>query len=194
VRGLATRRKLIQYPPDRGIAVHACLPACDSAEDEAVFLDAARLLLSSVRYHGLFGCEWLRERTSGEIFALDFNPRSGYGNSHLLAAGVNLAHLAYRDLCGDDLSGVAERPAVRRVHWADAWGCASAWWRLRGSRRLGLGALLWAVLRSRAHAVWSWRDPLPAIGHAALQVRSVWRSKRSGSRRRTEAVSSAARG
>src|SRR4029453_4828206 len=116
-----------------------------------------------VRYRGVFGCEWLKERTTGEIFALDFNPRSVYGNSHLLAAGVNLAYLAYRDLCGEDLSEVPARPPVPRVSRADPWGWPGAWGRLRGSQRLGLGALLRVLLRSRAHAVWSTRDPLPAL-------------------------------
>ena len=193
LRALVTRRKLIQYPPDRGSAAHARLPACDSAEDEAVFLNAARVLLSTVRYHGLFSCEWLKERTSGDIFALDFNPRSVTGNSHLVAAGVNLAYLAYRDLCGEDLSAVPERAPVRLLYWADSWGCVGAWWRLRGSGRLGLGALLRALLRSRAHAVWSTRDPLPGIGHAVMQLGSLWRSWRGRSRDRTEGISSAVR-
>jgi predicted ATP-grasp superfamily ATP-dependent carboligase len=193
LRALVTRRKLVQYPPDRGIGVHTRLPACDSAGEEAVFLDAARAFLSTIRYHGLFSCEWLKERTTGEIFALDFNPRSVYGGSQLLAAGVNLPHLAYRDLCGEDLRQVPERPAVRRVDWADAWGCAAAWWRLRGSGRLRSGALLRALLRSRAHAVWCWRDPLPFAAHACMQSASWWRSRRSRSGLPLEAFSSAVR-
>ncbi len=139
LRALVTRRKLIQYPPDRGSAAHARLPACDSAEDEAVFLNAARVLLSTVRYHGLFGCEWLKERTSGEIFALDFNPRSVSGNSHLVAAGVNLAYLAYRDLCGEDLSAVPERAPVRLLYWATL-GLRRRLVAAPGQRQAGLGS------------------------------------------------------
>jgi len=55
-----------------------------------------------------------RFRASGEIFALDFNPRSLYGNSHILAAGVNLPHLAYRDLCGHDAMQLAQARRSRR--------------------------------------------------------------------------------
>ena len=178
LRALVTKRKLIQYPPDRGIVAHACIPACDTAAEETVFLDATKRLLGAVRYHGLFGCEWLKERASGEIFALDFNPRSLYGNSHILAAGVNLPYLAYRDLCGDELTDIPERPAVRRVLWADAWGCAGAWSRLRGTGRLSWRALLSAVLASNAHAVWSWRDPLPGLVHSTMQFAQARRSRR----------------
>jgi predicted ATP-grasp superfamily ATP-dependent carboligase len=141
----------------------------------------------------LFSCEWVKDRTSGEIFALDFNPRSISGNSHLVAAGVNLAYLAYRDLCNEDLADVPEHPAVRLLYWADCWGCVGAWWRLRGSGRLSLGALTRALLRSRAHAVWSGRDPLPAIAHAAMQLDGLWRSRRDRSRDPTVPFSSAAR-
>jgi predicted ATP-grasp superfamily ATP-dependent carboligase len=194
LRGLVTRRKLIQYPPDRGSVAHARLPACDSVEEEARCLDAARALLSTIRYHGLFSCEWLRERTSGEIFALDFNPRSISGNSHLVAAGVNLAYLAYRDLCGEDLAEAPERPAVRPLYWADWWGCTGAWRRLRGSGRLSPGELLRALLRSRAYSVWSPRDPLPAISHGAMQLGSLCRSRRDRSQSADRPFSSAARG
>jgi predicted ATP-grasp superfamily ATP-dependent carboligase len=194
LRALVTRRKLIQYPPDRGSAAHARLPACDSTEEEAVLLNAARVLLSTVRYHGLFSCEWLKERTSGDIFALDFNPRSVTGNSHLVAAGVNLADLAYRDLCGEDLSAVPERAPVRLLYWADFWGCVGAWRRLRGTGRLGLRALVRVLLRSRGHAVWSTLDPLPGIAYTVMQLGSLWRSWRGRSRNRTEGVSSAVRG
>jgi predicted ATP-grasp superfamily ATP-dependent carboligase len=177
LRGLVTKRKLIQYPPDSGIVARACLPSCHGDEEE-VLLDAARAVLRTVPYHGLFGCEWVKDRESGEIFALDFNPRSLYGNSHILAAGVNLPYLAYRDLCAEDLADVPERPRVRSVLWTDAWGCAGAWSRLRRSNTFPLLALLRVLRHTDAWALWTWRDPLPAAAHAAMQLTRASRARR----------------
>jgi predicted ATP-grasp superfamily ATP-dependent carboligase len=176
LRGLVTKRKLVQYPPGSGIVAHACLPSCGPEEEEAL-LDAARGLLRTVRYHGLFGCEWVKDRETGELSALDFNPRSLYGNGHIAAAGVNLPYLAYRDLCDDEVSDMPERPPVRPVLWTDAWGCAGAWSRLRRSRALTLRALLSLLLRTDAWAVWSRRDPAPAAAHACTQIAKLCRAR-----------------
>jgi predicted ATP-grasp superfamily ATP-dependent carboligase len=175
LRALVTKRKLVQYPPDTGIVVHARLPSCDGAEEDAL-LDATRRLLSAVPYHGLFGVEWLKERSTGVLYALDFNPRSLNGNSHLDAAGVNLPYLAYRDLCGADLSDVPERAAVETMVWSDAWGCLGAWSRSRGTGRFTFEAMLEALLETDAWSAWSHRDPAPSLAHDAMQIGNLLRS------------------
>lgn len=170
---MATKRKVIQYPPDYGITSHGAIPACPTREDEERYFAATRRLLDGLGYHGMFGVEWLLERDTGEIYLTDFNARSLYTTGHYRDCGLNLPYLAYRELCGDDLSGQEETPVLPPTQWIDVWATLGSYRRLRGAGRLSLPCVVRAILRSRSYAIWSWRDPLPGIHHAVQRLTSI---------------------
>ena len=138
-------------------------------------------MFEKIRYHGLFGVELLEERESGQLYLVDFNARSARTTAHYVAGGLNLPYLAYRELCGDDLSDQPREPEVRPVRWVDFWLCLGSYWRLRKVGRMNCLDFLRALLRSRAWAVWSWRDPGPALRHTAAKLRMALSKLTSGS-------------
>jgi hypothetical protein len=61
---------------------------------------------------------------------------------------------------------------VRPTCWADFWRLLGSWRRLRGTGRLPFHRVLGILIRSRGHAVWDWRDPLPGVRHFFQHVRN----------------------
>ena len=160
VKVLASHRRIRQYPPDFGITCLGEIPAMPRSCEARLF-ELTRALLSSVKYHGIFGIEWLLDRDSNEYYLLDFNARPFYTIGHLHDCGVNLPLLAYRDLCGDQLAGQPETPELKHLYWLDFWPFASTYSRLRGTGRMSWKDLSSALIRCRSHALWELADPGP---------------------------------
>jgi D-aspartate ligase len=100
--GLFCGRKLLQDPPGVGNARVA----------EAVWVEQVveqgLTLLRGLGFHGVSQVEFKRDPRDGVFKLIEVNPRLWQWHSLAAACGVNLAHIAYRDLTGD-------RPAPTRM-------------------------------------------------------------------------------
>jgi len=165
VRVLASHRRLRQAPADFGMTCLGEIPAAPPQGEERLFA-LTRALFEATPYHGIFGVEWLHDHANGELVLLDVNARPFWTIGHLKDCGLNLPYLAYRELCDDLPPVLDERPELRRRLWLDFWrDLAAIRHRIRGGQ-VGVVDWLRSIAACRSFALWSARDPLPAMARA----------------------------
>jgi len=169
VISISSHQRHRQFPPDFGTTSMGEIPAVLPSRDEQLLFGATEQLLNTVKYHGIFGIEWLREETTGTFYLIDFNARPFLTIGHLLDCGVNLPLLAYRELTGQSLADVKPRPPVQRKRWVYISNDIDTFRELRAQGRLGLLPWLLSLATCRSFAYVSWSDPLPGI-HSVLNV------------------------
>lgn len=150
-------RKLRQWPPEIGVS---CLG--EEVRDDVV-LQTTLDLFGSVGYVGLGYVEMKRDAVTGEYFIIEPNIGRPTGRSAIAeAGGVELLYTMYCDTLGLPLP----ENRIQRyggARWIDLrHDLQSAWvyWR-RGE----LTFLSWikSIRGAKAHAVFSWRDPMPFL-------------------------------
>ena len=109
VVSLTSHQRIRQYPPDFGATSMGEIPAPLPNPAEQFLFAATERLFESIRFHGIFGIEWLRDDKTGGFYLIDFNARPFLTIGHLRDCGVNLPLLAYRDLVGESLEDVDPR-------------------------------------------------------------------------------------
>jgi len=153
-----TGRKIRQYPPDYGIT---CLGESVWIPELAAMTAA---FLKHIRYRGIVGVEYARDRRSGAFYLLELNARSSYYNQLPTDCGVNLAYVAYRDLVGDPVRCGRQRDGVR---WLDfQHDLSTCWWR-RGRGELTWRAWLSTIAAARSFAYFDRRDAKPFLASVA---------------------------
>jgi len=161
---LASHRRIRQHPMDFGATSCGEIPAQLPLSQEALLFKATEKLFEKVRYHGIFGIEWLRDQATGRFYLIDFNARPFLTVGHLADCGVNLPFLAYRELCGDSLEDVDPRPVLPYKRWVfvgndiESFRAAD-----RCKSSTDMGPWLVSVATCRSFGYWSWRDPLPSL-------------------------------
>ena len=179
---LTSHRRLRQFPPDFGATSYGEIPAALPSTDEQFLFTATERLLNAVRFHGIFGIEWLRDVSTGTFYLIDFNARPFLTIGHLRDCGVNLPMLAYRDLTGQSLADVDPRPPVERKRWVYFGKDIDTFREIRPRGRIGVIAWLMSLITCRSFAYVSWDDPRPGL-HSILNIvgrafRFVFRSRR----------------
>jgi len=166
---LTSHQRLRQFPPNFGATCLGEIPAALPATDERFLFDATERLLKTLRFHGIFGIEWLRDEKTGAFYLIDFNARPFLTIGHLRDCGVNLPLLAYRDLTGQSLENVDPRPQVLRKRWVYFSKDLETFRELRPYGTLGFFRWMASIARCTSFAYISWRDPLPGL-HSLLGI------------------------
>lgn len=161
VRMMATHRRIRQHKPNFGSTCYGEIPADPPGAGRQKLFDLSRKLLADVRYHGIFGIEWLCERGTGRLFLLDFNARPFLTIGHLGDCGLNLPLAAYREMCGHNLDGVPLFPKLQRILWIASWHHFLGFFRRQGDDGRNWKGYFGELLRSRSFAVWDLSDPVP---------------------------------
>ena len=168
---IASHRRWRQYPPDRGTTSFGEIPGTQDAAAEALMFEQTQRLLSSIKYHGIFGIEWLLDKNTGVYYVIDFNARPFTSVGHLHACGLNLPLLAYQDLVGENLSHVEIEPQLRHKYWIDL---LLDLWSLQDkldARTISIRAWLKTILRCRSCAYCSWKDPGPGFYRSLIIIK-----------------------
>ena len=169
VVSLTSHQRLRQYPPDFGATCLGEIPAALPSKDEQFLFSATERLLNTVRFHGIFGIEWLRDARTGEFYLIDFNARPFLTIGHLRDCGVNLPFLAYLDLTGQSLANVDPRPFVKRKRWVYFSKDIETFREIRSHGTIGLLGWLVSIARCTSFAYVSFSDPLPGV-HSLLSI------------------------
>ena len=154
-----TSRKTDQW--GTGLSIGTGFEVCDRPIffDEAV--DAVRRILGS----GVFDFEVLFDRTTGEMWGIDLNPR-GFGQIALdVQRGHDLPAYWYGAASGTTVD-VATPPTRRPAQWLMGvpYYAGTIVRTLRGPDRLShVQSALTALARPTAGSMHSWRDPRPGI-------------------------------
>jgi predicted ATP-grasp superfamily ATP-dependent carboligase len=166
---LTSHHRIRQYPPDFGATSIGEIPAPLPTQQEEFLFAATERLFNRVRFHGIFGIEWLRDEKTGAFYLIDFNARPFLTIGHLRDCGVNLPLLAYRDLIGESLEDIEPRPVVKRKRWVYITKDLDTFRMLRASRRMSVVPWLMSVASCRSFAYASFRDPMPGL-RSLLQI------------------------
>jgi D-aspartate ligase len=168
---LTSHQRLRQFPPDFGATCLGEIPAALPSKDEQFLFEATERLFKTVRFHGIFGIEWLRDEKTGAFYLIDFNARPFLTIWHLHDCGVNLPLLAYLDLTGQSLANVNPRPPVKRKRWVHFAKDIDTFRETRSHGTLGLFGWLASIARCTSFAYVSWSDPLPGVHSLASIAR-----------------------
>jgi D-aspartate ligase len=121
--------------------------------------------LRSIGYYGLVELEYKLDPRDGQCKLLDVNARTWGYHSVGPAAGVDFAHLLFRDQLGDETPRVRGRPGVRWIRLVTDVPNAMVDMR---ARRLRPRDYLTSLRGVDTEAVFSLRDPLPGMYELAL--------------------------
>ena len=185
---MASHRRLRQHPPNFGSTCFGEIPANFGAAADRQIFGNTEQLLGKVRYHGIFGIEWLYERASGKFYVIDFNARPFITIGHLQDCGLNLPELAYRELIGQLPATVVRLPVLRHILWMDLLRDINSMHAVEANDWTAIRVWFANLRRCRSFAYQSWRDPGPGIAKLltiALRFATFLGGKLSGRERRT---------
>jgi D-aspartate ligase len=155
-----TVRRRRQHPSDFGRA-STFVETIDLPELE----EPSLRFLRAIDYYGLVELEYKQDPRDGRYKLLDVNARTwGY---HTLGsvAGVDFPYLLFRDQLGLPVEPIRARPGLRWIRWATDVPNAARDIRAGAVRA---GDYLRSLRGVDAEAVFSLRDPLPALYEIAL--------------------------
>jgi predicted ATP-grasp superfamily ATP-dependent carboligase len=166
VVAMASHRRLRQQPANRGVSSYGEIPSRSvPGSEESVFALTERLL-SAVRYHGIFGIEWVKDLGKGRYYLLDFNARPFLTIRHLKDCGLNLPAIAYEEMRGGDVSAVTRKPGLKHRYWLDLAADLRSFRHHRNAKEITPSAWLSSLFAARSFAVCSIRDPMPTLVRA----------------------------
>jgi protein-tyrosine-phosphatase/predicted ATP-grasp superfamily ATP-dependent carboligase len=166
-------RRLSENPPSGGVAVVAVSEAVD-----ATLLAHATRLLRALEWDGLAMVEFRHDAETGETALMEVNGRL-WGSLPLnTAAGVDFPLYAWQLSQGMVPAPPSSYPVGLRVRWTagSLERAGHAFAELpedRISFRNALGQLIKDFAPGTRSAMWSWRDPRPAV-QEVLHVLSRW--------------------
>jgi predicted ATP-grasp superfamily ATP-dependent carboligase len=159
---MASHRRIRQNKPHRGITSFGEIPGIPRGGEDALF-ESTTKLINGLKYHGIFGIEWIEDQATGELYLVDFNARPFSSIGHLRDCGLNLPYLAYMELTGTALDRFPLVPVLEHRFWIDLGGDIKSFILRRKDGDLGVFQWMRTVLRSSSYAFFSLRDPLPAV-------------------------------
>lgn len=160
---IASHRRWRQHLPDTGATCFGEIPASINHADESLLFNNTIALLKQIRYHGIFGIEWLYDKASGKYYIIDFNARPFVTISHLLSCGLNLPALAYHDMIGAANYAIDVRPQLKRVYWIDLLKDIETYNQKRHQGHIRFSDWFISLLKCRSFAYWDVLDPMPGI-------------------------------
>lgn len=177
---MAAHKRIRQHKRDFGATCYGEIPLSGSSQFERRLFDETEKLLAVSSYHGIFGIEWLHDIETDELLLVDFNARPFSSIGHLYDCGMNLPWLNYLELCGQELSAADRAPRLQHLSWIHFSRDLKTLPGRLADRSLTPVAWLRSVFQARSYALWSWKDPLPAVVEGARllsdALRHTWKA------------------
>jgi predicted ATP-grasp superfamily ATP-dependent carboligase len=158
VVAVSASRKVLQWPPTLGIGIEF------HGSADAELLSCGSELARRIAGRGIFEVEFIRDARTGELVAIDLNPRAHGFISFDIARNNDLPLLWYRIATG----GQVQRPRLVRddLVWTHAVPCQAR----RLAHRLK-GLPIEPLPRASVDIVNDVRDPLPSRPFLAVMLR-----------------------
>ena len=151
-------RKSLQWPPTLGIGIEF------HASDDQELLDRGCALASRIGRRGIFEVEFIRDARTGELVAIDLNPRAHGFISFDIARNNDLPLLWHRLATGQEVA--AGGPVRHDLVWTHAVPFTAR----RIAHRLK-GRPVEPAPRAAVDIVNDLRDPLPSVPFLAVMLR-----------------------
>lgn len=159
-------QKMGQWPPALGVGT-----LFESVFDDAL-MDAAVTIVRSIIGRGLFELELIRDAATGDLYAIDLNPRAHGVSSLDVARGNDLPLLWYRLATGEDVSPLP--PTAEDVTWVHSipYAAQQLVSALRGPRRAARAArgLLQGMPGRHVDIVMDPADPLSSLAFVGAML------------------------
>ena len=170
---LLSARKVRQYPPGFG---SASFVITEKNED---LIERSTDLIRSLGYQGIFAAEWKRDFRDNTFKMIEINPRVSLWFQIVHDTGKRLALKAYADLCDSkiDIKRKNLEPCCWRYASRDIY---SALFYSFNKNTFSLPKPEASLLKKgrqlkKSWALWSQKDPLPAIMEPVNVIRKLWR-------------------
>lgn len=163
-----TCQKHRQYPINFGASVYT--------EQKYVqeLYDIGAPFFKAIRYKGFGEIEFKKDSETGKYYLIEINTRTTNLNSLLYKVGLNFPYIAYMELIGEPLEekAVKEDTGIMfRYLYEDLLA-------IRGYTKTGqltYGEVIKSLFRKKAPAIWSFKDPLPALSFFFMQFKKIFR-------------------
>lgn len=163
-----TCQKHRQYPINFGASVYT--------EQKYIqeLYDIGAPFFKALKYKGFGEIEFKKDSQTGRYYLIEINTRTTNLNSLLYKVGLNFPYIAYMELIGRPLEARAikeDTGIMFRYLYEDLLA-------IRGyikTKQLTFGQVFKSLLRRKAPAIWSVKDPLPAFDFFFMQFKKIFR-------------------
>jgi predicted ATP-grasp superfamily ATP-dependent carboligase len=137
-------------------------------------------LLENMKYRGLAGIEFKKDRRDGQFKLIEINPRSVTGEMMAVKSGVDIPLIAYLDTIGERVE--PNSSFTEGMKWVSLEWDFKTFLAYRERKMLNFTDWIKSLRGGKSYAIWSHDDPLPfiilltRIFRAA--VRKIFRSRR----------------
>ena len=170
-----TGRKIRQLQPDFGVTCYGISENLPEIAEKTVYC------LKRIRYRGLVAVEYVRERSTGQLYFLEINGRSYYHNALFQSCGVDLSWIAYLDAVRHPMLAREVHPKQRYgLKWLDFARDARSFRQKHRAGQLDWGPWLWSLTKARSFAVFA-LDDLRPFWHGGRKL--AWRQVRKAAKR-----------
>nr|WP_306813128.1 carboxylate--amine ligase [Paenibacillus soyae] len=162
-----TCQKFRQFPINFGASVYT------GQRYVPELMDIGGSFLERIGWKGFAEIEFKKDAKTGVFYLIEVNVRTTNLNELLRKVGINFPYVAYMELVGTPLAPQVIRRDTNRVFWYfyEDMLAVRDYWR---SGQLGIGNVLRSLLKPKAYAIWSWRDPKPAFAFASIIAGKLW--------------------
>lgn len=154
-----TCQKQRQFPVNYGASVYAI----QKQVPELYRIGAG--FLEAIGFKGFAEIEFKKDAETGRFYLIEVNVRTTNLNSLICKTGLHMAYLAYCELTGQ-FEEPGEPQTLSRDTGPAFWYAYEDMLSIRDylrSRQLSLWDIIASFFRSKAYAIFSFRDPLPAL-------------------------------
>ena len=159
IRGMLARQRLRMFPLDLG---NSSLMISVALDEVAPAVAEITRLLERLSYRGVFSAEFKKDPRDGQFKILEVNARPWWYVEFAARCGIDVCVMDYRDALGLPIETVPEYQVGRRCMMLAI--DMLAFHAQRGHEGITLGSWM-ESLRSADDALFSARDPLPALAH-----------------------------
>lgn len=149
-----TCQKFRQYPINFGASVYT------GQKYVPQLYDIGAKFLEDINFKGFAEIEFKKDADTGKFYLIEINVRTTNLNSLLYKAGINMPFVAYRDLTGNPLDNKSITKDTGLVFWYAYEDLLAVRGYLK-TNQLTLSQIIKSYFKKKAHAIWSWKDPLP---------------------------------
>lgn len=162
-----TCQKLRQYPINYGASVYTI----QKYTPELYNLGAK--FLEAIKFKGFAEIEFKKDANTGDFYLIEINARITNLNSMLYKAGLNFPYITYRELIGRPLDPKAVDENLNIAFWYGFEDMLAIKNYLK-TRQLSLIKIIKSFFRSKAYAIWDWKDPKPAFSYNKMMVSKLF--------------------
>jgi D-aspartate ligase len=159
IRGMLARQRLRMFPLDLG---NSSLMISVALDVVAPAVEDITRLLERLSYRGVFSAEFKKDPRDGQFKILEVNARPWWYVEFAARCGIDVCVMDYRDALGLPIQTVPEYQVGRRCMMFAI--DMLAFHAQRGHEGITLGSWM-ESLRNADDALFSARDPLPALAH-----------------------------